>query len=59
MWPLNYIVRRVYRYAYGHYYENEKHFITSSGFGTWGPRIRVGSRSEIIIIDLIPSETRE
>jgi predicted MPP superfamily phosphohydrolase len=24
------------------------HVVVSSGFGTWGPPIRIGSRSEII-----------
>lgn len=52
MWPLNYVVKRIYRFANGYYNENGKHFITSSGFGTWGPRVRLGSRSEILIIDL-------
>lgn len=53
MWPLEYIVKRIYDPYYGHVSDGSRHFIVSSGFGTWGPRVRVGSRSEILVIDLI------
>lgn len=53
MWPLGYIVKRIYDPSYGHLSDGRRNFIVSSGFGTWGPRVRVGSRSEIIVIDLI------
>ncbi|MGF7047221.1 putative MPP superfamily phosphohydrolase [Paenibacillus sp. DS2015] len=28
------------------------HVVVSSGFGTWGPPIRIASRSEIIRLDV-------
>lgn len=53
MWPLEYIVKRIYHPYYGHIRDGRRNFIVSSGFGTWGPRVRVGSRSEILVIDLV------
>jgi predicted MPP superfamily phosphohydrolase len=31
-------------------------WITSSGFGQWGPALRVGSSTELLIIDLVPKK---
>jgi predicted MPP superfamily phosphohydrolase len=28
------------------------HAIVSSGFGIWGPRMRIGTRPEIVVINL-------
>jgi len=52
MWPLNYLTRRIYELSYGYLKKGNTHFIVSSGFGLWGPRVRLGSRSEVLIIDL-------
>ncbi|HUS86229.1 MAG TPA: metallophosphoesterase [Bacteroidales bacterium] len=52
MWPFSYIVNMVYANGYGHSVDGDRQFIVSAGFGTWGPRVRIGSRSEIIVIDL-------
>lgn len=52
MWPFNYIVSSIYRFSYGHNKLGDQHHLISSGFGTWGPRVRIGSRSEILILDL-------
>lgn len=53
MWPLEYIVKRIYDPYYGHLRDGRRNFIVSSGFGTWGPRVRVGTRSEIVVIELV------
>jgi predicted MPP superfamily phosphohydrolase len=59
MWPLEYIVKRIYHPYYGHIRDGRRNFIVSSGFGTWGPRVRVGSRSEILVIDLVTANQAE
>jgi predicted MPP superfamily phosphohydrolase len=40
------------RYVYGHIIENDRHLIVSSGLGYSGWPIRLGTRSEIVVIDL-------
>jgi uncharacterized protein len=52
MWPLNYITARIYELSYGYLKKRNTHFIVSSGYGLWGPRVRSGSRSEVLLINI-------
>jgi predicted MPP superfamily phosphohydrolase len=51
-WPLNYITRKIYELSYGYLRKGNTQIIVSSGFGLWGPRVRSGSRSEMIVINV-------
>lgn len=48
--PNNFITSRIFEIDYGYLKKGSLNTIVSSGFGTWGPPIRVGSRSEIVEI---------
>ncbi|WP_426451897.1 metallophosphoesterase [Paenibacillus sp. S-38] len=50
MAPNHLITRRVFELDWGYLLKDRMHAIVSSGFGTWGPPIRLGSRSEVIDI---------
>ncbi|MBK8882796.1 MAG: metallophosphoesterase [Bacteroidales bacterium] len=50
MWPLNYVTGKIYELSYGYLKKGNSHFIVSSGYGLWGPRVRSGSRSEVMLI---------
>ncbi|MBU1097970.1 MAG: metallophosphoesterase [Bacteroidetes bacterium] len=52
LWPLNYIVDKVYELGWGYKKTGETHFYVSCGAGGWGPPIRTGSRPEIVNITL-------
>ncbi len=52
MWPLNHLTRMIYELSYGYLKKGNTHYIVSSGYGLWGPRIRSGSRSEVLLINL-------
>jgi len=52
MWPLNYITKMVYEVSSGYKQKGNTHIIVSSGYGIWGPRVRLGSRPEIVIVDI-------
>jgi uncharacterized protein len=52
MWPLNHITSRIYELSYGYLRKGNTHFIVSSGYGLWGPRVRSGSRSEVLYINI-------
>jgi hypothetical protein len=52
MWPLNYVTRMIYELSYGYLKKRNTNFIVSSGYGLWGPRIRSGSRSEVLLINI-------
>ncbi|MFC4775593.1 metallophosphoesterase [Paenibacillus sp. GCM10023252] len=50
MMPNHLITRRIFEVDWGYLRKGNLHAIVSSGFGTWGPPIRIGSRSEIVEI---------
>jgi len=53
MWPWNLLVSRIYGpFAYGLNRLGKMWVYTSSGAGTWGPPLRVGTKSEIVLIQL-------
>ncbi len=50
MWPLNYLTNKIFEVSYGYLRKGKSQFIVSSGYGLWGPRVRLGSRSEVLHI---------
>lgn len=52
MWPLTYITRKIYEVSYGYLKKGNTQYIVSSGFGLWGPRVRLGSKSEVLLINV-------
>ncbi|HPC98264.1 MAG TPA: metallophosphoesterase [Bacteroidales bacterium] len=52
MWPLNYLTSKIYKVSYGYRKIGNTNIIVSSGFGIWGPRVRLGSRPEILVVNL-------
>lgn len=56
IWPLSILTRLVYgKYDYGLHDFGQMQVITSSGVGTWGPPLKVGSKPEIVVIKLTNS----
>jgi predicted MPP superfamily phosphohydrolase len=53
--PFNYIVKLFFPYIQGLYRIGEMHLYVSPGTGTWGPPMRLGSRSEITLLRLQPA----
>ncbi len=51
--PINLIVRKMYELSYGYMQKGNTHFYVSSGIGLWGPPIRLGTVSEICVIDVV------
>jgi uncharacterized protein len=58
MWPLNYITAMIYELSYGYLKKGNTQFIVSSGYGLWGPRVRSGSRSEVLLINITFNEAK-
>jgi predicted MPP superfamily phosphohydrolase len=52
IWPFNYLVRTQYRFVSGKYDVGGLTLIVCRGSGTWGPRMRLWRRSEILKITL-------
>ncbi|MFO7575577.1 MAG: metallophosphoesterase [Bacteroidales bacterium] len=52
IWPLSILISRMFEIPYGYDKIGGTNFIVSSGYGLWGPRVRVGSRSEVVLLTL-------
>ena len=50
LFPIQYITRRIFEKDWGLLQKNDFHLIVSSGYGTWGPPIRVGNTPEVVDI---------
>ncbi|TRZ69602.1 MAG: metallophosphoesterase [Bacteroidetes bacterium] len=52
IWPFNYITNAIYEVSWGYKKKGNTHIYVSSGYGTWGPPIRLGNRPEVVSITL-------
>lgn len=50
IFPFNLIVRNIYQNGYGHKQIGNTHTVVSSGAGSWGPQLRLGTKAEIVCI---------
>ena len=52
IFPFNFFVRMQFKFKYGLYSFNNSNLYVSSGSGTWGPKMRLGTFNEIILFHL-------
>ncbi len=52
MWPLQAITKRVFKLSWGYKLLGKSHFYVSSGAGSWGPRVRIGNKPEVVFIKI-------
>ena len=52
MWPNQLITERIFDLGYGHEMFGQMHALVSSGFGFWGPPMRIGSQAELWVVDI-------
>lgn len=55
LYPFTLLVRLFFKYINGLYEEDGRHLHVSPGTGTWGPPMRLGSKNQITLLNLIPS----
>jgi predicted MPP superfamily phosphohydrolase len=48
LWPFSLLTKRIYEVEWGYLRKGNTHFYVSQGVGTWGPPVRLGTRSEIV-----------
>ena len=53
IWPLSILIDLMYEQAHGYRKWNHAHIYVSSGLSLWGPPFRIGTRSELGVIDLV------
>ena len=56
LFPFNYLTKKIYEVSWGYKQKGNTHVYVSSGFGGWGPPVRVGTSPEIVNIKIIFDE---
>ncbi|MDR3289627.1 MAG: metallophosphoesterase [Peptococcaceae bacterium] len=52
LFPIQYLTRRIFENDYGYLQKGDLHSIVTSGYGTWGPPLRVGNHPELVRVIL-------
>lgn len=52
IFPINYLVKRIYPLPYGYKKSGNTNFYVSSGLGLWAAPVRIGTQSEIVRVNL-------
>lgn len=53
VWPITWIIDSMYEKSWGHLKRGGTHYYVTSGIGIWGPTIRIGTRSEYMVLKLV------
>jgi uncharacterized protein len=51
LFPINFIIRRMYDLSWGYKKIRDTHFFVSSGLRLWGPPVKTVGKSEIVVVD--------
>jgi len=52
LWPFNFLIKGIFELSWGYLKKGETNFYVSSGYGTWGPSVRIGNRPEVVVFKL-------
>ena len=52
IFPGNLLTDLIYELAYGYKQKENTHYYVSSGLGLWGPPLRIGTQSEIVVFNI-------
>jgi hypothetical protein len=58
VWPLSWLTDAMYEKSWGYHRRGNTQYYVSSGLGIWGPKIRIGTRSEYLILRVEPTSLR-
>ena len=52
IWPMNLLIDRMYEQSYGYRKWENSHVVVSSGLSLWGPPFRLGTQSDLWVINV-------
>lgn len=52
VWPISWVTDLIFEKAWGRYSKGNTQYYISSGLGIWGAKVRVGTRSEYVVLHL-------
>lgn len=50
VWPISWVVDRMYEVSHGYLRKGNSHIYVSSGIGIWGGKFRIGTQSEYVVM---------
>ncbi len=56
IFPANLISQKIHFFDYGYLHLNNRHFFVTSGLGFWAVPLRIGTRSEVMLINIKSSK---
>ena len=51
LFPINFIINRIYELSWGTMKKGNTHFFVSSGIRLWGPPVKTAGKSELMLVD--------
>ncbi len=58
VWPISLLTDHIYTQSHGYRKWETSHIVVSSGLSLWGPPFRIGTHSDLWVIDLVGSEPK-
>lgn len=52
VWPISWVTDALYEKSWGHHQRGATRYYITSGIGIWGARIRIGTRSEYLVLTI-------
>ena len=52
IWPINWLTDRIFEQSHGYLKWTYSHIYVSSGLSLWGPPFRIGTHSEMAVIEV-------
>jgi len=52
LWPVKYMTKAIFELSWGLLKKGNTTFYVSSGYGTWGPPVRIGNRPEVVVFNV-------
>lgn len=52
VWPVSWITDAIFEKSWGHYRLGDTQYYITSGLGIWGAKVRIGTRSEYLVLHL-------
>lgn len=59
VWPASWITDLMYEKSWGPHRRGDTRYYVSSGLGIWGAKVRIGTRSEYVVLDIVPAARRK
>ena len=54
VWPASWVTEAIYECAFGQHQRGGTHYYVTSGIGIWGGKFRIGTRSEYVVVNIMP-----